>query len=101
MHFQATPTYPPTHPEVFAVVLSLESLSPLEARVREDAAVAMVEPRGVVRLAYPSYSGVEGDVVRAERERDRERKTERQRETERESQRERERVCVFVCVYVW
>ena len=48
------------------MVLSLESLSPLQARVRDEAAVAVVEPRGVIRLTYSSYSGVEGDVVRAE-----------------------------------
>lgn len=60
---QATPTYPPTHPEVFAVVLSLESLSPLQARLRTEAEVAIVEPRGVIRLTYSSYSGVEGQEV--------------------------------------
>lgn len=49
--------------QVFAVRLSAFS-TPLEARVVPSAAVAYIEPRGVVKLAYPEFSGLEGHNVR-------------------------------------
>lgn len=57
---KVVPTDPPTSPQVFAVGLEAVSQSPLQARVQSSAGIAYIEPQGVVKLAFPEYSGLEG-----------------------------------------
>ena len=47
-------------PQVFAVRLEAISQSPLEARAQPGVDIAYIEPQGVVKLAFPEYSGLEG-----------------------------------------
>lgn len=60
---QATPTDPPSSPEVFAINLYIESLSTLSAKIADGRGTAVVEPRGVVKLRYDSHSDPEGSTV--------------------------------------
>ena len=61
------PRDPHGEPEVFAVRLSVVSLTPLfPAQVDPAIATTTIEPYGVVQLARESYSGVEGQQVREE-----------------------------------
>ena len=60
---QATPTDPPSSPEIFLVSLYVQSLSLLPARLAEGRGVAAVEPRGVIKLKYQSFSEREGATV--------------------------------------
>jgi len=65
LSIQATPRYPHGEPEVFAVQLSVDSLTPqFPARVDSSLAVTYIEPQGVVQLGRDSYSGIEGREVR-------------------------------------
>lgn len=68
LSIQATPRYPHGEPELFAVQLSVDSLTPqFPARVDSSLAVTYIEPQGVVQLGRGSYSGIEGREVRTKR----------------------------------
>uniref|UniRef100_A0A1X7VF86 Staphylococcus aureus surface protein A n=3 Tax=Amphimedon queenslandica TaxID=400682 RepID=A0A1X7VF86_AMPQE len=64
VNFTAIPTDPPTQSEVFAIRLAVETRSPpFVARVRTGADVSIIEPWGVIKLTYDSYSALEGQIV--------------------------------------
>ena len=61
--FQATPRSSPSPPEVFAVVLAVESDTPSFPARLDSTTIAMIEPQGVVQLSGQAYTGVEGQEV--------------------------------------
>lgn len=49
---------------MFAIRLAVESRSPLVSRLRTGAGLSVIEPWGVVKLTYETYSALEGQTVR-------------------------------------